>query len=235
SKPPLDLDRVSPRPLSTGWLVRRRAPSGANPSSRTARRGAGRLRRASRPCGAGRRATPVSGDGGPGGGAFASVAREARRYERTTAPAAAQASPSRRAEGAHDNLRAKTLRLQMLVEKRHAALPGILGGLLLVALRPIVREESVRRPRIGHELDAGIRLLQLGLEAPHVLHRNARVRLAVEPEHRRLDLARETESIHPGRVGIYPLDLTVPGRGRRHAGILRGEVKSQRAPAAEAR
>src|SRR5439155_5248875 len=27
----------------------------------------------------GRRATPVSGDGGPGGGAFASVAREARR------------------------------------------------------------------------------------------------------------------------------------------------------------
>jgi len=35
----------------------------------------------------GRRATPVSGDGGPGGGAFASVAREARRLSGRRRPA----------------------------------------------------------------------------------------------------------------------------------------------------
>src|SRR5438105_14127393 len=60
-------------------------PSGANPTSRSAPPSAGRPARVSRPCGAGRRATPVSGDGGAGaperGGA------RGEEVERTTASA----------------------------------------------------------------------------------------------------------------------------------------------------
>src|SRR3989454_11125207 len=60
-------------------------PWGANPTSRSAPEAQGASAARVVPAKQGRRATPVSGDGGPGGGAFASVAREARRYERTRA------------------------------------------------------------------------------------------------------------------------------------------------------
>src|SRR4026207_90760 len=68
--------------------------------------------------------------------------------------------------------------LQVLVEEGQTALPGVLRGLLLVDLRAVVREEAVGCARVEDELDVGIGLLQLGLEALHVLARDPGVRLA---------------------------------------------------------
>src|SRR5262249_61074574 len=59
--------------------------------------------------------------------------------------------------------------LQILVEKGDATLPSVLGGVLLVDLGTIVGEERMRRAWIENELVRGIALLELRLEAPHVV------------------------------------------------------------------
>src|SRR5207237_232751 len=63
------------------------------------------------------------------------------------------------------------LALERSVEERGAALPGVLGGVLLVDLRPVVGEERVRRAGIEHELHVRVRLLELGLELLDILAR----------------------------------------------------------------
>src|SRR5262245_8586359 len=122
----------------------------------------------------------------------------------------------------------------MLLEEGEEAAPAVLGGLLPVDLRPVIREEGVRRVWVEDELRRRIVLLELGLEALHVLGRNAGIGGAVEPEHRRLDAIHETEGVDAGRVLVHALDLAVPRRRRGHARILRGEVQGESAAAAEA-
>src|SRR5258705_926915 len=125
--------------------------------------------------------------------------------------------------------------LEVLVEERQAALPGVLARFLLVDLRPVVREERVGRVGIEDELDARVaRLPQLGLEAPDVGGRDAGVRVAIEAEHGRLDSARQAKCVHAGRVRVDALDLPVPRYRRGHAGIFRGGVQRERAAPAEA-
>ena len=48
--------------------------------------------------------------------------------------------------------------LQVFIEERDAALPRVFRRVLAIRLRPIVREERVRRARVQHELDAGVAL-----------------------------------------------------------------------------
>src|SRR2546425_11314223 len=108
----------------------------------------------------------------------------------------------------------------MLREEREAALPAVLGGLLLVDLRPVVREERVRGARVEHELDVRVRLLELGLEALDVVRRDPAVGLAVQTEHRRPDARHQAKRVDARRVGVRALDVAVPRHRRGHARVL---------------
>jgi hypothetical protein len=48
--------------------------------------------------------------------------------------------------------------LQVFREEGDAALPAVLGRLLLVHLRPVIREEGVGGAGVQDELDVGVRL-----------------------------------------------------------------------------
>ena len=61
----------------------------------------------------------------------------------------------------------------MLLEEGEEAAPAVLGGLLPVALRPVVREEGMRRVGVEDEFRRRIVLLELGLESLHVFRWNA--------------------------------------------------------------
>src|SRR5437773_2170131 len=127
-----------------------------------------------------------------------------------------------------------TLALQVLREEREAALPAVLGRLLLVDLRPVVGEERVRGARVEHELDVRVRLLELGLEALDVVRRYPAVGLAVHTEHLRPDARHQAKRVDARRVGVRALDVAVPRHRRGHARVLGAHVERERAAAAEA-
>src|SRR6266540_5888039 len=89
--------------------------------------------------------------------------------------------------------RASVSRLEVLAEPVSAALPAVRGR-RRVEGGAIVREETVLRARIDHELDVRIVLLHEIAQLPRVGRRRARVELTVEPEERDLDVLGHVEA-----------------------------------------
>src|SRR5712692_7449785 len=118
--------------------------------------------------------------------------------------------------------------LEMFVEEREAALPGIRGGFRVVA-RAVVGKEAVLGARVDHDLDILIVLLEQVAELPRVVRRGIGVLLPVEAEEGRFDVLGQIEAGHRRRrVRIRPGRRTVPahrgfdvGIGGRHL-IYRG-------------
>jgi hypothetical protein len=123
---------------------------------------------------------------------------------------------------------------KVLAEEREEPLPGVLRRLLLVDLRPVVREEGMRRAGVEDELDVRVPLPELGLEASHVVRGDTRVGVPVEAQHRHGDAIDEAECVDTGRVPIDPLDMAVPRRRRGDPRTLRRGVQREGAAAAKA-